>query len=316
MASTYDPITDTYTKRKIQIDPFSFLDKYKTDNQTLSREITEIGTNIEEKYEKIYENLPEDIKQNGLPPDYKVSDAQIQNFINNTIDSRSEIIDNLKQYGFTIIGTSCYYRGKIIYEVKETDINILFGTLTNAFLEVAPLPRTNPPMPPITTPTVSPITTPTVLRHWRGGKVGFSKLFVDPRMVPFALLMASDPTLITASVTALVMLSCHIKEHLIKNNKIDETDYFHNLFKDLFKNEKSDETTDKNWYEYLYAILIGPCTVCENIIPCIINILTKSKDTLKELFQSNKGGKLKKQKDKKGKKTKNNKKKRQKTRKH
>ena len=53
-------------------------------------------------------------------------------------------------------------------------------------------------------------------------------------MVPFELLMASDPTLITASITALIMLSRQIKDHFIKNKKIDDTDFFHNLFKDIF----------------------------------------------------------------------------------
>jgi len=131
--------------------------------------------------------------------------------------------------------------------------------------------------------------------------------------------MATDPTLITASITALIMLSCQIKDHLIKNKKIDDTDFFHNLFKDIFKNEESDEIktdeiktdeikTDKpsteQKYKYLYAILIGPCTACENIMPCIINILTKSTDSLKKIFQPNKGGKSRKRNGKKSKKTK------------
>ena len=200
--------------------------------------------------------------------------------------------------------------------------------LKKAFLEVAlpkpqstPTPNpttnptTNPPMPPTPTPPKTPTnpqapptkTPPNQI--WHGGTIGISKLFVDPRMVPFGLLMASDPTLITASITALIMLSCQIKDHLIKNKKIDDTDFFHNLFKDIFKNEesdeiKSDETTNNNSYKYLYAILIGPCTACENIMPCIINILTKSTDSLKKVFQPNKGGKSRKRKGKKSKKTK------------
>ncbi len=317
--SEYDKETDKYTTTNTPtIAPYSGLDQYKTDAQKREREF---ATKIEEIYREIYKNLPEDIKQNGLPPDYKVSDAQINSFINNAIDHQTEIIDNLKKKGVTIIGTSLYYGGKVAYEVKEIDNNVLSETLKNAFLEVAQLATNEAPARTNEAPartneaqagTNKERTTPA--KGWRGGTIGISKLFIDPRMVPFALLMATDPTLITASITALIMLSCQIKDHLIKNKKIDDTDFFHNLFKDIFKNEESDEIktdeikTDKpsteQKYKYLYAILIGPCTACENIMPCIINILTKSTDSLKKIFQPNKGGKSRKRNGKKSKKTK------------
>ncbi len=358
--SEYDEETDKYTTTNTTTIAPLDLTKYKTetDAQKREREIGEFATKIEEIYREIYKNLPEDIKQNGLPPDYKVSDTQINSFINNAIDHQTEIIDNLKKKSVTIIGTSLYYGGKVAYEVKEIDNNVLSETLKKAFSEVAlkntalPVPPTNPPVPPpktqvpppkaqvpppkaltttppapptnpqappTKTPTPNPPMPPTKTptpptktppnQIWHGGTIGISKLFVDPRMVPFGLLMASDPTLITASITALIMLSCQIKDHLIKNKKIDDTNFFHNLFKDIFKNEesdeiKTDETTNNNSYKYLYAILIGPCTACENIMPCIINILTKSTDSLKKIFQPNKGGKSRKQKGKKSKKTK------------
>ena len=393
--SEYDEETDKYTTTNTTTIAPLDLTKYKTetDAQKREREIGEFATKIEEIYREIYKNLPEDIKQNGLPPDYKVSDTQINSFINNAIDHQTEIIDNLKKKSVTIIGTSLYYGGKVAYEVKEIDNNVLSETLKKAFSEVAlkntalPVPPTNPPVPPTNppvpppktqvpppktqvpppkaqvpppkaltttppapptnpqapptnpqapptnpqapptnpqapptkTPTPNPPMPPTKTptpptktppnQIWHGGTIGISKLFVDPRMVPFGLLMASDPTLITASITALIMLSCQIKDHLIKNKKIDDTNFFHNLFKDIFKNEesdeiKTDETTNNNSYKYLYAILIGPCTACENIMPCIINILTKSTDSLKKIFQPNKGGKSRKRNGKKSKKTK------------
>jgi hypothetical protein len=364
--SEYNKEKDTWTTTNTPTIAPLDLTKYKTETDAQKSE-REFATKIEEIYREIYKNLPEDIKQNGLPPDYKVSDAQINSFINNAIDHQSEIIDNLKKKSVTIIGTSLYYGGKVAYEVKEIDNNVLFETLKNAFLEVPQLATNEAPERTNEAPAATneapagtneaPARTnkaqagtnkaqagtnkerATPAKGWRGGTIGISKLFIDPRMVPFALLMATDPTLITASITALIMLSCQIKDHLIKNKKIDDTDFFHNLFKDIFKNEESDEIktdeiktdeiktdeiktdeiktdeikTDEiktdnpsteQKYKYLYAILIGPCTACENIMPCIINILTKSTDSLKKIFQPNKGGKSRKRKGKKSKKTK------------
>ena len=39
MASTYDPITDTYIKPEISIDPYSGLNKYNKQESTLEKKI-------------------------------------------------------------------------------------------------------------------------------------------------------------------------------------------------------------------------------------------------------------------------------------